>query len=181
MVPKIILIGGPQATGKTTLAKELSSRLNMPWISTDQIRTICGISPKGKEVLLEDIKNNEEIWKGVERFVRSPFPWDGVIVEGVAVLPHLVASLDIKVNPIFIIDTNEERITETIYQRSLLPWIQTKTEEQCKKRVAYIIEFNSFIKKEAEKYGFPVVEVSKSNQDIEIVLGLLDSSQNDRL
>lgn len=87
MVPKIILIGVPQATGKTTLAKELSSRLKMPYISTDQIRTICGISPKGKEVRLEDVKNNEEIWKGVERFIRSPFPYEGVIVEGVAVLP----------------------------------------------------------------------------------------------
>lgn len=48
VVPKIILIGGPQATGKTTLAKELSSRLDIPWISTDQIRTICGITPRGK-------------------------------------------------------------------------------------------------------------------------------------
>jgi 2-phosphoglycerate kinase len=173
VVPKIILIGGPQATGKTTLAKELSARLNIPWISTDQIRTICGITPRGKEVLSEEIENNEEIWKGVERFIKSPFPWEAVIVEGVAVLPHLVASLNIKVSPIFIIDTDEKRIAETIYQRSLLPWINTKTEEQQRKKVAYIIEFNHFIKKEAEKYNFPVVEVSKTNQDVEKVMELL--------
>lgn len=173
VVPKIILIGGPQATGKTTLTKELSSRLDVPWISTDQIRTICGITPRGKEVLSEEIENNEEIWKGVERFIKNLFPWEAVIVEGVAALPHLVASLDIKVSPIFIIDTDEKRIAETIYQRSLLPWIQTKTEEQQSKKVAYIIEFNNFIKKEAQKHNFPVIEVSKSNQDIEKVLELL--------
>jgi 2-phosphoglycerate kinase len=173
VVPKIILIGGPQATGKTTLAKVLSARLNIPWISTDQIRTICGITPKGKEVLSEEIENNEEIWKGVERFIKSPFPWEAVIVEGVAVLPHLVASLDIKVSSVFIIDTDTKRIAETIYQRSLLPWIKTKTEEQQSRKVAYIIESNNFIKKEAEKYNFPVVEVSKTNQDVEKVLELL--------
>ena len=174
IVPKIILIGGPQATGKTTLAKALSLRLNMPWISTDQIRRICGVDPKGKEVLSEEIEDNEEVWKGVERFIRSPFPWDAAIVEGVAILPHLVASLDIKVSPVFIIDTDEKRIAETIYQRSLLPWIRTKTEEQQKKKVAYIIEHNDFIKKEAQKYNFPIIEVSKSNKDIERVMELLN-------
>jgi 2-phosphoglycerate kinase len=173
VVPKIILIGGPQATGKTTLAKELSARLNIPWISTDQIRTICGITPKGKEVLSEEIENNEEIWKGVERFIKSPFPWEAVIVEGVAVLPHLVAQLEFRVSPVFIIDIDEKKIAETIYQRSLLPWIQTKTEEQQRKKVAYIVEFNNFIKKEAQKYNFPLVGVSKSNQDIEKILELL--------
>lgn len=173
VVPKIILIGGPQATGKTTLARELSSRLDIPWVSTDQIRTICGITPRGKEVLSEEIENNEEIWGGVERFIKSPFPWEAVIVEGVAILPHLVASLDIKVSPIFIIDTDEKRIAETIYQRSLLPWIQTKTEEQRGSKVAYIMSFNNFIKTEAQKHHFPVIEVLKSNQDIEKVIELL--------
>lgn len=169
-VPKVILLGGAQAAGKTTLAKDLSLRLNMPWISTDQIRTICNISAKGKEVLEEEIENSEDIWKGVERFIRSPFPWEGVIVEGIAVLPHLVASLDVEVSSVFIIDTDEKRIAEVVYQRSLLPWINTKTEEQQIKKVAYIIECNNFIKKEAQKYNLPVIEVSKSDQDIERVM-----------
>lgn len=171
---KIILIGGPQATGKTTLAKELSVRLNIPWISTDQIRTICGITSKSKVDLQEEIKNNEEIWKGVERIIRNPHPWEGVIIEGVAILPHLVVSLNINVSTIFIIDTNEERIAKTIYERSLLPWINTKTEEEQKRKVSYILEFNNFIKSETQKYTLPLLEVSKSNQDIENILKLID-------
>jgi 2-phosphoglycerate kinase len=172
-VPRIVLIGGPQATGKTTLAKELSSRLNIPWISTDQIRTICGVTSKGKVDFQEEIKNNEEIWLGVERFIRSPFPWECVIIEGVAILPHLVASLDIKVSSVFIIDTNEERIAKTIYERSLLPWINTKTEEEQGRKVSYIIEFNKFIQTEAQKYSLPLLEVSKSNYDIEKIIELI--------
>jgi 2-phosphoglycerate kinase len=167
-ITKIILIGGPQATGKTTLAQKVSTRLNIPWISTDQIRTICGIkSSSTKEGLEAEIENNEEIWKGVERFIRSPFPWENIIIEGVAILPHLVASLDIKVNPVFIIDTDKTRIADVIYERSLLPWIKTKTDEQQEAKVAYILEFNDFIKQEAEKYNFPIVEISKTDEDVE--------------
>jgi 2-phosphoglycerate kinase len=173
--PKIILIGGAQATGKTTLAKEFSSRLGIPYISTDQIRTIYGITTNGKEGIEGEIKNYEEIWKGVERLIRNHFPWENIIVEGVAILPHLVASLDIKVSPVFIIDTDEERITETIYKRSLLPWIKTKTEEQQRKKVSDIIAFNNFIQSEAQKYNLPLLEVSKSSQDIENVLKLVDT------
>lgn len=120
-----------------------------------------------------EIENNEEIWKGVERFIRSPFPLENIIIEGVAILPQFVASLDIKVNPIFIVDTDEARISDVIYQRSLLPWIKTKTKEQQLEKVADIQEFNDFFKQEAEKYKFPVVEISKSDQDVEKVLGAL--------
>lgn len=172
--PKIILIGGPQATGKTTLAKKLSSRLDIPWISTDQIRTICAIkSSSDKKGVSAEIENNEEIWKGVERFIRSPFPWENIIIEGVAILPHLVASLDIKVNPVFIIDSDKTRIADVIYQRSLLPWIKTKSNEQQEAKVAYIQEFNDFIKQEAEKYKFPIVEISKTDEDVGKVLQAL--------
>ena len=33
--------------------------------------------------------------------------------------------------------------------------------------------FNNFIKKEAEKYNFPIVEVSKTNQDVERMMEVL--------
>jgi 2-phosphoglycerate kinase len=37
---KIFLIGGPPKCGKTTLAKELSTKLNIPWISVDSLQNI---------------------------------------------------------------------------------------------------------------------------------------------
>lgn len=37
----IYLIGGAQKTGKTTLAKKLSKKLNIPWISGDILRQIA--------------------------------------------------------------------------------------------------------------------------------------------
>ncbi len=34
------MIGGMPTTGKTTLARELSQKLALPWLSTDQTRLI---------------------------------------------------------------------------------------------------------------------------------------------
>ena len=40
MSKQIILIGGMPTGGKTTIAKNLSKQLNLPWISTDQVGQI---------------------------------------------------------------------------------------------------------------------------------------------
>ncbi len=37
---KVYLIGGPPKCGKTTLAKTLSKRLSIPWISADTLQNI---------------------------------------------------------------------------------------------------------------------------------------------
>ncbi len=37
---RIILIGGAPTVGKTFIAKELSKKLFLPWISTDTIRSL---------------------------------------------------------------------------------------------------------------------------------------------
>ena len=37
---KIILIGGPQRCGKTTLARSVSKELNIPWISTSTLEAV---------------------------------------------------------------------------------------------------------------------------------------------
>ncbi len=36
----IYLIGGPPRCGKTTLAKEMSKKLEIPWISSDALEVV---------------------------------------------------------------------------------------------------------------------------------------------
>lgn len=156
----IILIGGAEGTGKSTLAEQLSKHLDIPWFSTDQVRTILQTTMPEEEKA-DSVKNIAKIWEGVVALANRPFPWEnGCIIEGVGILPELVAR-DLKENPavkaIFLIQQDQEKITEIISERSKLPWIKTKTEEQQKEKVDALTASNKKLSEDAEKFGFPCV------------------------
>lgn len=174
---KIILIGGAATTGKTTLAKELSAHLGIPWISTDQIRSVIkGVTNENnfpdlfqnisdessvEEILGLEIKRAEIIWQGVRAFIENHYPWENFIIEGLAILPHLIArDFDQKdeVKAIFILHTDPIKIKEIVLERSKLPFIKTKTEAQQKSKVNQIELLNERIKSDAEKFGFTTLE-----------------------
>jgi 2-phosphoglycerate kinase len=104
--------------------------------------------------------------------LQSPYPWEGILVEGVAILPHRAAALaDVKT--IFLVDDDIERVRETVYQRSLLPWINTKTEEQQAEKVRFILKLSEYIKSEAKKYNLPVYSPLRTPEDVENVKNIL--------
>jgi len=47
----IYLIGGPPRCGKTTLAKKMSKKLKLPWISTDTLENIAGAYMTKEELI----------------------------------------------------------------------------------------------------------------------------------
>jgi len=156
-VNKIILIGGAAGTGKSTLAQQLSEHLQISWISTDQIRAILGVHEK------DENKQSELVWKGVLRLIkRGPFPWkNGMIVEGVAILPKFV-SLDcteLSICPIFLKYENDDQISKLIKERSKLSWIKTKTIAQQKQKIKEISLLNGKILYDAGRLGYPCVNI----------------------
>lgn len=152
---KLILIGGASGTGKSTLAKKLSRYLSIPWLSTDQLRTVQGIEEKNLE------KQIELTWSGVSAFIQHPHPWEGGIIEGIAITPELLAR-DFKnhleyICPLFLIQEDVDKIAEVVHERSKLPWINTKTPEQQRGRVQEMITSNEIIKQGAEENNFPMI------------------------
>ena len=178
----IILIGGAPSVGKTTLAKKLSVSLGIPLISTDQIRSILKTTLNKEdypdlfldtkdinepaELFAIEMKQSEVVWKGVLAFIQSIHPWDGGIIEGIAILPILIAK-DVpdqeNIKPIFMLQNDVTAISKIIEERSKLPWIKTKTPDQQEQKVKQIILFNKQIESDARKYSFPTIEVSNSN------------------
>lgn len=174
---KIILIGGAPGVGKSTLAQKIATTNGVNWISTDQILTImqkattlelkpelfvdANSSNDSEEAVRLEIKKAEAVWIGVAAFIEHNHPWEGCVIEGTAILPHLVASLfkdRADVMPIFLVQS-EDSIKDVIENRSKEPWINTKTPEQKKKKIEQTLILNNIFKQEAIQNGYRVYEL----------------------
>jgi 2-phosphoglycerate kinase len=194
---KIILIGGAPTVGKSTMAALVSRKLNIPWISTDQIREIMRVTarredipklftPEGytaekfltefsaEQIVQMEIEQGEAVWAGIKKLIEDDYTWrDGFIIEGVGILPRLVKKDfgDSKnVRAVFLIDEDEDRTREVVFSRGLWDDARTYLDDVKEKEVEWSTLFSRKMKVEAERYSYPYVEVSKNNNDIDAVL-----------
>ncbi len=200
MKGNIILIGGAPTTGKSTIAQLLSEHLKIPWISTDQIRELMQKTVKpdehpflfrnknysaeeflnkysAEEVVKREFEEGEATWVGVKAFINNAYPWKSFIVEGVAVLPHLVSrdfANDSRVKVAFLVDENADRIRDVVFTRGLWDDAHTYSDDVKEKEVAWAVLFSHKLKAEAEQYKYPLVEVQKDTDDLQKVLKVLN-------
>ncbi len=200
---KIILIGGSPTAGKSYTARRIAEDLKLPWISTDtireQMRKLVGkkdypslflhadsTSEMGVDFLNNNSPNEiveivnkegEDVWKGVKALIETDYVWGSYIIEGVAIIPKLVlefAKKNKNVNVLFLVDEDINRVRDTIFTRGLWNEAKTYPDDVKEKEVEWVIEFNEYIKKEAKKYGFPVVNVGNRMDYINEVKKLID-------
>src|SRR3989344_2661108 len=197
---KVILIGGAPTSGKSTIAQSLVEHLHLPWISTDQIRDVMWsvanrrdfpnlFNPEGytaerfltefsaERIAQMEFDQGEDVWLGMKTILEDDYTWkDGFIMEGVSILPHLV-SRDFKedkhVQAIFLVDEDADHIRNVVFTRGLWGDAQTYSDDVKEKEVEWALLFSHKIKAEAEKYGYPLVEVAKGENDVHKVLDAL--------
>lgn len=193
---KIILIGGSPTAGKSYTARKIAERFKMPWISTDTIREQMreivrkkdypalflhaeatpemGVDFLNKNTCEEIVKivNKEsvDVWKGVKAVLETDYVWGSYIIEGVAILPHLVSKFiknkdNVKV--LFLVDEDIKRVRKKIFTRGLWDAASKYPDDVKEKEVEWVVAFNEYIKKEAKKYGFPVVSIGNRKDYIE--------------
>lgn len=194
---KIILVGGAPTTGKSTIAQMLSKYFNLPWISTDQIREVMrSVTDENKfpklfgeknftaekfhntyspqEIVDMEYEQSIETWVGIKAFIKKDYTWrDGFILEGVNILPHLV-NQDFRDNPkvqaLFLVDEDTDRIRDVIYKRGLWGDASEYSDEVKEKEIEWVKLFSKKIQEDAGEYNYPCVEVGKNEGDIKKVL-----------
>lgn len=186
MKKKIILIGGSPVAGKSYTTRKIAEELKLPWISTDTVREMMGeivrkkdypdlfffdeATPKMATKFLNKYSANQivkiinresvEVWDGVKGIIDTDYVWGSYLIEGVAILPRLASKLKKKnVKTLFLVDEDEKRIRKNIFTRGLWDDARKYPDSVKEKEVEWVLEFNKYIKKEAKKYGFPVVSV----------------------
>jgi 2-phosphoglycerate kinase len=120
---KIILIGGPQRCGKSTLAQSLSMELNIPWITTSTLEAVIRIyTPKeedqklfpksmlrkkgdggndhmystysAEKIVESYFEQADTVSGGIRAFVKNIYQQDwNYILEGYHITPKLVAQI----------------------------------------------------------------------------------------
>lgn len=198
---QIILIGGAPTTGKSTIAQAVAKQLNIPWISTDQIREIMRtvakrddfpklFSPEGytaekfltefsaEEIVNMEFDQGEATWIGIKKFIEDDYTWEnGFVIEGVNILPHLIArdlKNDSRIKAVFLVDEDSDRMRDVVFRRGLWDDANTYSDEVKEKEVEWATLFSHKLKQEVEKYGYPLVEVTKQDTDVEVVLSALN-------
>lgn len=195
----IILIGGAPTTGKSTIARLLSERLKIPWISTDQLREVTkgigrekdypalfrnkGLSGdqflkrySAAEIVRREHEEAVATWKSVKAFIEHSYPWDSFIIEGIGILPRLVAK-DFKkkkyIKPVFLMDDDVDRVRNVVFGRGIWGDPDTYSDESKEKEVEWALLFGQKLKQEALKFGYPLIEVQKKKVDVSAVLKAL--------
>jgi 2-phosphoglycerate kinase len=198
---KIILIGGSPTAGKSTITKQLSKYLGIPWISTDQIRDLMRTTVNEndfpvlfhtkdhtaesylkkysvEEIVDEEKAEAEAVWVGVKWFIENDYTWeDGFIIEGVGILPHLVAR-DFKkkteIKSVFLVDEDSARIRDVVFNRGLWADASTYSDEVKEKEVEWVMLFGHNLKAETEKYDYPLISICKQKEDFQALLKVLE-------
>ena len=116
------------------------------------------------QVVTHENKESAEVWKGVTALLRADAAWESCIVEGVAILPHLVHRAygkDKSVRPLLLTTEDPKRIRKIVFTRGLWDDAHTYPDSVKEKEVAWVLEFNCWLKKEARKYRYPTFDVSE--------------------
>jgi 2-phosphoglycerate kinase len=191
---KVILIGGSPTAGKSYTARKIAEELKLPWISTDTIRDqMRGLVRKedypalfrfnnatvemGVEYLTNtsaadivkiEVEENADTWKGVKALIDRDYTWKSFIVEGVALLPKLVAqqmaTSKKQTLPFFLIDDDVERLRQTIYTRGLWDAADKYPDSVKEKEIAWVLEYNKYLEREAKAYNLPIIKIDKERK-----------------
>lgn len=189
MKKKIILIGGAPRVGKTFLAKELSKKLGIPWISTDTIREFMrevadkkkypnlfhfvGKKPEiylpshtPEQIVKDQNKESIDVWKGVKSFIKSDYNWESCIIEGVAILPNLVLkdfSKNKSIKAIFVLNDNKKELENRILRFGLWDDAHKYPNWLKPKELEWAMQFNLWLKEELKKYKYPAIEIGRKD------------------
>ena len=199
-VAPAILIGGAPTTGKSVMAQKIAARLNMPWISSDQLRDVVrpyadkerfptlydsqGMTAEeflerysAQEICSMEFAQAADVWPAIQGLVSNTYNWvDGYVIEGVNVLPRYVAPIikdNPRIKPVFLIDLDRDRMREVVYTRGLFDDADTYSDHVKDKEVEWAMMFAQELQAEAEKHGLPVLHVSKTDQDVDRAIELL--------
>jgi len=194
MSTKVILIGGPPTSGKSTLARTLARRLDFGCVSTDDL----GISGKAMTTaeshpglhsmdagnhseyfrcnsadwLVDDVLNSHaELWPAIESIIREHtvgYSTDPIIIEGMALWPERVAHLPYPDVVSFWLDMTEEDLETNTRERVEFHYEEDEAKQVMAKFIARSVLWNRRRQEVVTRLGLNTVDSSPTRSPEEL-------------
>lgn len=195
LVAKAYLIGGVPRCGKTSIAlrvlkdkamfatstdsvrfslRSLASADEQPALfnasekfSEDHIRELC-LSGRASEIIEAQNEESRAVWPTVQTIIQGYLQEDlDILVEGVAVLPEFVASLDWDRNVVFVGNTapvhGEHMLAHA--RSGKYDWISDRSDDSIIAFAKFTNEFSNFLAEEALQYNMPFFDYATRDFD----------------
>jgi 2-phosphoglycerate kinase len=189
----IYFLGGPPRVGKSIIADQIRRETSINVISTDSIGAALEkiLTPENvpdlfvfqkynelplvekANLLLKDpakhidnIKRESHvIWQALEAFVRKEYEEHrDVLIEGVAVLPHLVSRIeDIPYGVVFIGNqgkNHKENIKKSI-KSNKHDWMNNASDQYIEACAIFVNQMSKYVERESKNFSFEYIEMSK--------------------
>ena len=187
---KCFLVGGAPLAGKTTYAQLLAAQHQAVNLSTDNIRSLMQelVDPKvsqdlfyasdmsaedfyrkydtAQKVVDGEVAEGRVVEKGVEALLKSSFPWERVVIEGIAISPDFIKRLpaifpDVEFESVILFDDNKDRIEERIRGRGLWGPKDSYPDYIKPLEVEWVILYNEHFKKQASEHGIKLTHLDE--------------------
>ncbi len=189
----ICFIGGPPRVGKSVIAEAITRERGIGSVATDSLGVVLEavLSPESEPGLFVvsrlnempeadrirlmaenparrieyQIEESKAVWRAVVPFVlREQEEGRSLVVEGVAVLPELVARLDgVEFRAVFLGNqgtTHNGNIKRGAIEREH-DWMRHASEEYVDAFAVFVTQMSGYIENEARTYGFDYVEMDE--------------------
>jgi len=203
--PSIYLIGGAPRTGKTTLATMLAQKLSIPLTSTDTLRgqlrqTIpATVEPdlyyldslnadeadmarlmreQTAEIIAAADRESSVVWRAVDALVRENIKTgQSIVIEGVAVLPALVARLEGIPHVVHLGNQSHDHTKIVLKDARTHPdtWLGSLKLDTLEAFALFCQSTSTHIEREAHKYHQTYLEMSSQpfEQSLQLALNSL--------
>jgi 2-phosphoglycerate kinase len=192
---RVFLIGGSSGVGKTVVAPQLASQLDMTWGSADDFRLVLErmTTPDAQPALhsffrtlwqrsAEELVTNYisvaqlvsyalEIVIANHVATRAP-----LILEGDTIVPELAAkrvfadlAVGNQIHSVFLVESDEAAIRRNVLERGR--GVAQLTAHQLQTQVRFSWLYGQWIQREAERYGLPVIPAQPRETVVTRIMG----------
>lgn len=172
----LYIIGGASRSGKTIIAKKLSARLGMPYLSLDWIMMgfTNGLPEFGVHDKLYPDEIAKRLWSFIKAMMESMINADNdCVIEGEALLPELIIELlqkypdHAKVCFMGYTEVEIDRKAKEIKNFSQVKndWLKDKSDAYIEDHIKNMIAHSKLIKKSCKKYQLKYIDTSMAFMD----------------